>query len=125
MAPEQVIVYIVGPVVGYLMGSVPFAFVIGRSKGVDLRTVGSKNVGATNLGRALGARYFWYAFVLDVMKGFLPVLAMSLLVPQLKGPAPQIQDGRIIMMTQPDGTERFVGFDGTGIAESLRQPMPR
>ncbi len=48
---------------------------IGKSHGVDIRTVGSKNIGATNLGRTLGKKYFWQAFLLDAAKGFIPVLA--------------------------------------------------
>jgi glycerol-3-phosphate acyltransferase PlsY len=74
------VAYGVMPVAGYLLGSVPFAFVIGKAKGVDIRTVGSKNVGATNLGRTLGKKYFWQAFLLDAAKGFLPVLVIALLV---------------------------------------------
>jgi glycerol-3-phosphate acyltransferase PlsY len=70
--------YIVFPAVGYLLGSVPFAWIIGKSRGIDIRTVGSKNVGATNLGRTLGKRYFWMAFLLDAAKGFVPVLISSL-----------------------------------------------
>jgi glycerol-3-phosphate acyltransferase PlsY len=46
---------------------------------VDIRTVGSKNIGATNLGRTLGKKYFWMAFLLDAAKGFLPVLGVALL----------------------------------------------
>ncbi len=74
MTFEQIVIYVVFPVVGYLLGSVPFGWLIGKAKGVDIRTVGSKNVGATNLGRTLGKKYFWYAFLLDAGKGFLPVL---------------------------------------------------
>src|ERR1051325_2780611 len=80
MTADEIVVYVVGPVAGYLVGSVPFALLIGKMKGVDIRTVGSKNIGATNLGRTLGMKYFWYAFLLDAAKGFLPVLVMTLLV---------------------------------------------
>src|SRR6185295_18758474 len=80
MTSEQIIMYIVFPAVGYLLGSIPFAWVIGKSRGVDIRTVGSKNVGATNLGRTLGKRFFWMAFLLDAAKGFVPVLAASLVL---------------------------------------------
>lgn len=41
-------------IASFLCGSVPFALVLGRLRGVDIRKVGSGNVGATNLGRALG-----------------------------------------------------------------------
>jgi glycerol-3-phosphate acyltransferase PlsY len=80
MTIEQIIVFIVLPVAGYFLGSVPFAWVIGRAHGVDIRTVGSKNVGATNLGRTLGMKYFWQAFLLDGGKGLVPVLVGALLV---------------------------------------------
>jgi glycerol-3-phosphate acyltransferase PlsY len=56
----------------FLVGSVPFGYLIGRAHGVDLRTVGSKNIGATNLGRALGRRYFFVCFFLDLLKGLIP-----------------------------------------------------
>jgi glycerol-3-phosphate acyltransferase PlsY len=80
MPIEQLAVYVIGPVVGYLLGSIPFALVIGLAHGVDIRTVGSRNIGATNLGRTLGKRYFLHAFLLDAGKGFVPTLAIALLV---------------------------------------------
>ena len=64
MTVEQAIVFGLFPLMSYLLGSIPFGFVIGKLKGVDIRTVGSKNIGATNLGRTLGAKFFWYAFLL-------------------------------------------------------------
>ena len=57
------------------MGSIPFSLLIGLAKGVDIRTVGSKNTGATNLGRTLGGRYFALGFSLDMLKGLAPTLA--------------------------------------------------
>jgi len=76
---EQITIYFILPVCGYLLGSIPFAWVIGKLHGVDIRTVGSKNIGATNLGRTLGKKYFWQAFLLDAAKGFLPMLIAALL----------------------------------------------
>jgi glycerol-3-phosphate acyltransferase PlsY len=58
---------------GYLAGSVPFSWLIGRMRGVDIREHGSRNIGATNCGRVCGAPWGVLAFVLDVAKGFLPV----------------------------------------------------
>jgi glycerol-3-phosphate acyltransferase PlsY len=55
----------------YLVGSIPFGFVIGKARGVDLRTVGSRNVGATNVYRAFGFRLAIFVFILDVSKGFV------------------------------------------------------
>ncbi|HVS70300.1 MAG TPA: glycerol-3-phosphate 1-O-acyltransferase PlsY [Phycisphaerae bacterium] len=80
MTPQELIVFILLPIAAYLLGSIPFAWVIGKAKGVDIRTVGSKNIGATNLGRTFGKSYFFYAFLLDAAKGFFPVLAAALLV---------------------------------------------
>jgi acyl phosphate:glycerol-3-phosphate acyltransferase len=80
MTSEQIVIFIVLPVAAYFLGSIPFAWVIGKAHGVDIRTVGSKNVGATNLGRTLGMKYFWQAFLLDAAKGFVPVLACAVLI---------------------------------------------
>jgi acyl phosphate:glycerol-3-phosphate acyltransferase len=64
----------------YLLGSVPFGLLVGKAKGIDVRTAGSGNIGATNVGRLLGRRFFWIVFLLDVLKGLLPTLAASMLV---------------------------------------------
>ena len=58
----------------FACGSVPFGVIIARSKGVDLRTVGSGNTGATNVGRALGRRFGILCLILDALKGAVPVL---------------------------------------------------
>jgi len=58
----------------FFAGSIPFSLIIGKLKGVDIRTVGSGNVGATNLGRALGRKFFFFGFFADMLKGLLPVL---------------------------------------------------
>lgn len=62
---------------GYCAGSVPFGWLIGRARGVDLRQHGSKNIGATNCGRVCGAPWGVLAFVLDAAKGFVPVYVMA------------------------------------------------
>ncbi len=59
----------------YLIGGIPFGFIIGKLRGVDVRTVGSKNIGATNVFRTVGKKPGIVAFVLDVLKGLLPVFA--------------------------------------------------
>ncbi len=62
----------------YLVGSIPFGFVFVKLiKGIDLRTVGSGNIGATNAARALGVPWFVPIFALDFMKGFAPVFWLA------------------------------------------------
>lgn len=63
------------PVAAYLIGSFPTAHLLARSRGVDLGSVGSKNYGATNLGRTLGRSWGILCFAIDSIKGALPVLA--------------------------------------------------
>jgi acyl phosphate:glycerol-3-phosphate acyltransferase len=63
----------------YLLGSIPFALILGRLRGVDIRRTGSGNIGATNLSRALGRRWGIAAFALDFRKGLIPVVAAGLL----------------------------------------------
>ncbi|MCS7032862.1 MAG: glycerol-3-phosphate 1-O-acyltransferase PlsY [Phycisphaerae bacterium] len=58
----------------YLIGSIPFGLLVGLSRGVDPRRAGSGNIGATNVGRLLGARYFAIVFLLDLLKGLIPML---------------------------------------------------
>ncbi len=55
----------------YLIGAIPFGYLIARwARGIDIRTVGSGNIGATNVGRVLGFRFFVLVFTLDLLKGF-------------------------------------------------------
>ena len=65
-------IWVVG---AYLVGSVPFGYLIGRARGVDVRTVGSKNIGATNVYRTVGKAWGLLAFLCDFLKGLLPTLA--------------------------------------------------
>ena len=59
----------------HLLGSIPFGFLIAKAYGKDLRNIGSGNIGATNLSRALGKKWGYFCFLLDVLKGLLPMLA--------------------------------------------------
>lgn len=61
----------------YLLGAIPFAQVLARLKGVDLRRVGSGNVGAGNLTKTVGMSWGLAAGVLDGLKGLVPVLLLS------------------------------------------------
>ncbi len=69
------ILYIVA---AYLIGSVPFGYLAGRIRGIDLREHGSHNIGATNAVRVLGKAWGIPVFVCDFLKGFVPLLLMKL-----------------------------------------------
>jgi acyl phosphate:glycerol-3-phosphate acyltransferase len=75
-------VFLVG---AYLLGSVPFGMLIAAVHGIDLRKVGSGNIGATNLSRALGRRWAYLCFLLDLAKGLLPTLAAGIWLDDIAG----------------------------------------
>jgi glycerol-3-phosphate acyltransferase PlsY len=58
----------------YLLGSIPNGYLVGKARGVDLRTVGSNNIGATNALRILGKKYGYFVFAADALKGWLAVM---------------------------------------------------
>lgn len=65
----------------YLLGAIPFAFILGKVlKGIDLRKVGSGNIGATNLVRAAGFKIGVFGLILDVLKGVIPVIVIADLI---------------------------------------------
>lgn len=73
-------------VAGYLCGSLPFGYWLVRVfRGTDIRTVGSGNIGATNVWRTYGARLGIAVVLLDTLKGFVPALVASLWVGALWG----------------------------------------
>lgn len=74
----QTVLWLAG---AYLVGGIPFGYLIGRMRGVDVRTVGSKNIGATNVFRTVGKGWGLVAFALDVLKGLLPTLAAKAWAP--------------------------------------------
>src|SRR5687767_8399709 len=67
--------------VGYLLGSIPFASMIARRRGVDLRRSGSGNLGAANVYRTMGAAVGGTVLALDVGKGALAVVMSQQLGP--------------------------------------------
>lgn len=79
MTPAATFGFIGCCLAAYLLGSVPFGYLMGRLKGVDIRDAGSHNIGATNCWRVCGWKYGLTAFLLDVAKGFVPTLAAHLM----------------------------------------------
>ena len=74
----------------YLIGAVPFGLLIARAKGIDIRTVGSKNIGATNVFRCVGAKYGILVFVLDMLKGIAGTLVGAVAGPLLQADATSV-----------------------------------
>ena len=60
-------------VCGYVLGSFPTGYLIGRVAGTDIRTQGSGNIGATNVLRTIGRKHGYTVFLVDALKGFAAV----------------------------------------------------
>lgn len=74
----QTIVWVAFPVAAYLLGAVPTAYLVAKAHGIDIRSIGSGNVGATNVSRALGRWWGLFTFAIDAMKGFIPALVFPM-----------------------------------------------
>jgi glycerol-3-phosphate acyltransferase PlsY len=59
------------PLAFYLVGSIPTGYLLGKSRGLDIRQHGSGNIGATNVWRVMGSKFGLLAFASDFLKGFL------------------------------------------------------
>lgn len=77
--------WLIAALVGYALGAVNPAAIIAKLTHVDLRSAGSGNPGATNVGRVLGPGWGVFVGVLDVAKGFIPAYAFGMLVGQTAG----------------------------------------
>ena len=77
--------YLIAVIVGYLLGSIPFGFLMGKWKGIDLRKAGSGNIGATNALRVLGKPAGSAVLALDAFKGALACWLTPFLVTTLVG----------------------------------------
>jgi glycerol-3-phosphate acyltransferase PlsY len=78
----------------YLLGSIPFGVIIAKAHGKDLRSIGSGNIGATNVARALGKKWAYICFALDVLKGLVPTLAV---LPVVTAKSIESQDAEVIL----------------------------
>ena len=58
----------------YLLGSVPFGLIVGKTQGIDVREHGSRNIGATNVWRVMGKKFGLMTFACDLGKGWIAVL---------------------------------------------------
>jgi glycerol-3-phosphate acyltransferase PlsY len=72
--------YVLTVVVAYLLGSIPTGFLVAKARGIDIRTVGSGNIGATNVFRALGTPAGILVLLADALKGWVAVVVVAKLV---------------------------------------------
>jgi glycerol-3-phosphate acyltransferase PlsY len=80
--------YILAMLVAYLLGSIPTGFLVAKARGIDIRSVGSGNIGATNVFRTLGKTAGVFVFLADAAKGWLAVFVMAKLVATWFYPTP-------------------------------------
>jgi len=83
-----VIWFLVVAIVSYIIGSIPSGYIAGRIAGVDIRTIGSGNIGATNVTRNLGKQYGYPVFAADFCKGLIAVFVANRLANQPTAAAP-------------------------------------
>ncbi len=98
--------YVILIIGAYLLGSIPFGLIIAKTHGKDLRSIGSGNIGATNLVRALGKKWGYLCFSLDLLKGLIPMLIAG-----------------AFLSSQPTVTENFLRL-ATGIAAIMGHIFP-
>ncbi|EEF57666.1 glycerol-3-phosphate 1-O-acyltransferase PlsY [Pedosphaera parvula] len=79
----MILTYIITALVAYLLGSIPTGYLVGRAKGLDLRTMGSGNIGATNAFRILGKGPGIFVLLVDGLKGWVSVAWAGILVYRL------------------------------------------
>ncbi|APW63144.1 glycerol-3-phosphate 1-O-acyltransferase PlsY [Paludisphaera borealis] len=106
----------------YALGSVPFGYIVYYlATRTDVRTVGSGNIGATNVGRLLGFRYFVLVFVLDLLKGLLPTAGLPWLAGWLGLPTPaELPVVAALAAIVGHNFPVYLGFrGGKGVATSL------
>ena len=92
-----ILAYILTAFAAYLLGSIPTGYLVARAKGVDIRTVGSGNIGATNAFRVLGKPAGVFVLLMDGLKGFAACWWLcDLLLPLLKVSAADAPSYRIV-----------------------------
>ena len=97
--------YILTAFATYLLGSLPTGYLVGKAKGVDIRAVGSKNMGATNVFRTVGKALGIFVLLVDALKGYaacalLPPLVFNALAPHFSGPVVSFQNEPVDLQTR-------------------------
>ena len=70
LSPTANLIFLI--IFGYLLGSIPWGYLISKAKRIDIRKVGSGNIGGTNVLRALGFKWAALVIILDIVKGVIP-----------------------------------------------------
>jgi acyl phosphate:glycerol-3-phosphate acyltransferase len=83
----DILVWLTTAVIAYLLGSIPTGYLVGMAKGIDVRTVGSGNIGATNAFRVLGTKAGILVLVIDALKGWLAVAVAPVVIHDLVAPS--------------------------------------
>lgn len=76
----SILAYIVVAIVAYLLGSIPTGFLVAKARGIDIRAVGSGNIGAANTFRAIGKTAGIFVLVMDALKGYVAVELCGLIL---------------------------------------------
>ena len=97
--------YLVSSVLGYLLGSFPTGYLVGRAHGIDIREHGSKNIGATNVVRVLGKKPGALVFFCDALKGLLAVVLGHFLFWQVA-----LRYGHMLFGTPPSDQSETLSF---------------
>ena len=120
---QQTLLFLAAAACSYLVGSIPFGYLAGCIRGIDIRTVGSGNIGATNVFRTLGPRFGILTFALDAAKGVAAAGIAPWAVWSLAGagaPPPAAALVCTVAVLAGHGFPLFLGFKGgKGVATGL------
>lgn len=107
----------IAALLAYLIGSIPFGvFIARRVAGIDIRVVGSGNIGATNVGRMVGKKFGILTLFLDALKGFVPIIIFRFWVmPE----TPTIVEEAVVGFCRVYGPLFFVSGSDFGAAKVL------
>ena len=98
---------------GYFLGSIPTGYLVARFRGVDIRTVGSGNIGATNVFRILGKGAGTFVLLADAFKGFLACWLLVRLSAQLAGETEPLSPARREALQLTAGIAAILGHNYT------------
>ncbi len=121
MSNSGVIIWLVAGTLSYLVGAVPTGLLTGLAKGVDIRKIGSGNIGATNVLRALGKGWGLFTLVIDALKGLVPVLLFPMVAEKITG---RVQTSELsllcgVLAVMGHNWPVYLGFKGgKGVATS-------